>query len=136
MSHENVENLRAILEVWSPEEWARGEGIALLDPECIFEDGILLDQVGDTYRGPEGVARALRQWMESLEEGTTIELERIVGSDDPLVGILRFHGKAKHTGIEFEMTYSCVYRFREGKVIYMKTFLDTQQALEAAGLAE
>ena len=38
------------------------------------------------------------------------------------------------TGIEFDMTYSCLYSFRDGKIIHMKTFLDTQDAL--GGLAE
>jgi ketosteroid isomerase-like protein len=100
------------------------------------EESTTPDLVELVDRGREGMARALRQWMEPLEEGARVEPERIVGSDDPLVTGLRFHGKARYAGIESDMTYSCLYGFRDGKTIYMKTFLDAQEALDAAGPAE
>src|SRR6476619_5903432 len=52
MSQENVEELRAFLEAWDMEAWKRGEAdLSLLDPEVTYEDTILTDHVGETYRG-------------------------------------------------------------------------------------
>jgi hypothetical protein len=66
MSQETVGTLRAFLETWDMratlEAWNRGEAdVSLLDPEITYEDTILPDHVGETYRGHEGVARPSSQ---------------------------------------------------------------------------
>src|SRR5438552_2358534 len=84
MAPGNVENLRAFLEALDLEAWRRGEGgMSLLDPNVIYEDTTLPDHVGETYRGPEGVARATERWLEPYEQ-LTIELEQVVGAGDRL----------------------------------------------------
>jgi len=45
--------------------------MSLLDSEVTYEDAILPDHVGETYRGVEGVARATERWLEPYEEVTT-----------------------------------------------------------------
>ena len=87
MSPDNVENLRALLETWdiraSLEAWSRGEAdVSLFDPEVTYEDTILPDHVGETYRGLEGVARATERWIEPYEE-LTVVLEKVVGEGSP-----------------------------------------------------
>jgi hypothetical protein len=59
MSQENVDNLRAFWEKWNTSE---APDMSLLDPEVTYEDTILPDHVGETYRGHEGVARAVARW--------------------------------------------------------------------------
>jgi ketosteroid isomerase-like protein len=131
MSQENVENLRAF---W--EKWNRGEtDFALLDPEVVYEDSNLPDHTGEAYRGHEGVARATERWLEPYET-VTVELERIVGSGDRLVSVHHAKGIARHTGIEFEGPLAYLYKFRDGKILYFRSFRDPDEALEAAGLAE
>ena len=141
MSQENVENLRAFLEAWSREAWSlegwqRGEvvDVSLLDPDVTYEDTTLPDHVGETYRGPEGVARAVSRWFEPFAE-ITISLERIVGEGDRLVSIHVVRTTARHTGTEFESALAYAWTLRDGKVIHFKSFWDPQQALDAAGLA-
>jgi hypothetical protein len=56
---------------------------ALLDPEITYEDTILPDHVGETYRGHDGLARATKRWLEPYDE-LTIQLEQIVGTNDSL----------------------------------------------------
>ena len=132
MSQENVERLRAFCATWD----TRGEpDFSLLDPEIVFEDDILPDHAGETYRGYEGVARSVRTWVEAYEE-LTIELEEIVGSGDRLISIHRFQGKGRHTGIEDGGRYAYLWTFRDGKVIHFRTFRDPADALAAAGLRE
>ena len=113
----------------------RGERMSLLDPEVIYEDTTLPDHAGETYRGHEGVIRATERWAEPYEE-LTGELERIVGTGDCLVSIHRFRARAQHTGIEFDEPLAYLWRFRDGKVIYFRSFRDPAKALEAAGLRE
>ena len=135
MSQQNVENVRAFFQTWDPWEWARGEGMSLFDPALVYEGDFLPDHVGESYRGYDGLARATRQWLEPIEE-VTVELERIIGTGDDLVSVQRASGRMRHTGIYLEQVYTWLWRFRGGKVTYLKTFGDTQEALKAAGLAD
>ena len=109
--------------------------MSLFDPDVTYEDMNLPDHVGEIYRGPEGVARAVARWFEPFEE-ITISLERIVGEGDCLVSIHRVRTTGRHTGIELESPLAYVYLVREGKVIHFKSFWDAQEALDAAGMAE
>lgn len=139
MSEENVEKLRAFFESWNaPGTLAavsRGEGdLSLFDAEVTYEDTVLPDHVGETYRGHEGMLRATQRWLEPFEE-LTIELERIVGEGDRLVSVQRSRGRAKYTNIEFDVPYAYFWTFRDGKVIHLRSYLDPADALEAAGLS-
>jgi ketosteroid isomerase-like protein len=135
VSQENVERLRSFFQTWDPSEWARGENMSLFDPDLVYEGDVLPDQVGETYRGHEGLARATRTWLDPIE-GITVELERIIGSGDCLVSVQRASGKMRHTGISMARAYAYLWRFREGKVTYLKTFGDTQEALKVGGVSE
>jgi ketosteroid isomerase-like protein len=132
MSQENVDALRAFWEMWNTND---APDLSLLDPDVTYEDTILPDHVGETYRGREGVARAVARWFEPFAE-ISIGLERIVGEGDCLVSIHRVRTKARHTGIEFESSLAYVYALHEGKVVHFKSFWDPQEALDAAGLSE
>lgn len=141
MSEENLESLRRRLEDWDPKaevEAARqGQvipGIEVIDPEVTFEDAVLPDHAGETYRGYEGIMRATEQWLEAFES-IDIELDRIVGSGDRVVSIHRARMKAKHTGIELDSDLAYIWTFRDGRVIHIKGFVDLPEALAAAGLS-
>ena len=130
MSQENVENLRATLERLDLEAWRRAEGdFSLLDPAVIYEDANLPDHVGETYRGHDGVARATERWLEPFEE-LTIELEEILGTGDRLVSVHQVRAKALHTGIEFTGPVAYQWTFRDGKVVYFRSYRDREEALE------
>jgi ketosteroid isomerase-like protein len=141
MSHENAEMLRASLERWdfraSLEAWKReAAGVpTLLDPEVSYEDTVMPDLVGETFRGLEGVVRAMELLVEPYEE-FRVELMQIVGAGDRLVSIHRFRGTARHTGIEFDIPVAYLWTFRDGRVIHFRSYSDPEEALEAAGLRE
>ena len=133
MSQENVERLRAFFETWAG--WWEEADLSLVDPDVVFEDDILPDHAGESYRGHEGVVRSIRTWVEAYEE-FTIDLEQIVGSGDRLVSIHRFRGTGRHTGIEYRGRYAYLWTFRDGKVIHFRTYRNPAKAVEAAGLRE
>jgi ketosteroid isomerase-like protein len=109
--------------------------MSLLDPEVTYEDRNLPDHVGEAYRGHAGVRRATERWLEPYEE-LMIDLEEVVGTGDRLVSIHHVRAKARHTGIEFEGPVAYQWTFRDGKVIYLRSYGDRDEALEAAGLRE
>jgi ketosteroid isomerase-like protein len=134
VSDSNVENLRAVLEGWDPEAWKRGENMSILAPDVTYEETILPDHVGETYRGHEGIARSARRWLEPFEE-PRVDLEEIVGNGDHIVSIQRFRARAAHTGIEVDVVYAYHWTFQDGKVVHFCSFLDPADALRDAGLA-
>jgi ketosteroid isomerase-like protein len=109
--------------------------VSHFDPEITYEDTVLPDHAGETYRGVDGVIRATERWVEPFDE-MTIELERIAGTGDRLVSIHRWQARARRTGIAFDEPLAIVWTFREGKVIHFRSFRDPGEALEAAGLSD
>jgi ketosteroid isomerase-like protein len=144
MSQENVEKLRELLEGWDPKAqvaaFRRGDvsglpDLALIDPQVTFEDNVLPDHAGATYHGFEGIVRATEQWMEPYEN-VVIDLERVVDGGECVISIHRALLKAQHTGIELESPLAYIWRFRAGKIIEIRGYLDPDEALKAAGLSE
>jgi ketosteroid isomerase-like protein len=44
--------------------------------------------------------------------------------------------KARHTGIEFDSPLAYAWTLRDGKIVHFQSFLEPEDALEAAGLLE
>lgn len=140
MAQDNARTLRGILEEWDPaadvEAWKQGRPSArvfLLDPDVVYEDGVLPDQMRET--GYEGVARATQRWLEPFEN-VRIELDRIVGTGDRLVSIHRAQMTARHSGIEVRTPLAYLWTFRAGKVVHIRSYVDPAAALGDAGLSE
>jgi ketosteroid isomerase-like protein len=133
MSQENVEIVRQMWEAFLGDD--PGSGLLMLDPEVVYEDTVLPDSAGETFHGPEGVVRAWTRWTEAWEEFTT-EIEQIVEAGERLVSIHTVHLKGKHSGAFVTFRYAYLYAFRDGKVIYLRAYLNPADALEAAGLSE
>ena len=120
--------------------WGWGdEGVAFTHADKpglapFLERALGLD-VGEAYRGHEGIVRAAKRWIEPFE-WLLVELEQIVDADDCIVSIHRTRSKARHSGIEFEAPVAYVWAFQGGKIIHFKSFREPEQALEAAGLSE
>jgi ketosteroid isomerase-like protein len=144
MSQEDLDTLRALFETWrtvgtetwreARAAWRRGEtDMSLFDPDVSYDDTVLPDHIGETYRGYEGVLRAAERWIEPFE-WLQIEVEQILEAGDRLVSINRWRAKARHTGIEFDSPLAYVWTFRDAKIIHFRSYLDPQEALAAARL--
>jgi ketosteroid isomerase-like protein len=109
--------------------------VALYASDAVYEDAVLPDHAGETYRGLDAFTRAGETWIEQ-SEWVLVELERIIDADEHVVSL--HHGRVKmlHTGIEFESALAYLFTFQDGQVVHQRAFVDHVQALRAAGLAE
>jgi ketosteroid isomerase-like protein len=144
MSDSNVERLRTLTAQWSSQNlrklgqaWRRGEVdlSRFLASEVTYEDDAMPDHIGETFRGHEGMIRALESLSEPFE-ALTLELQRIVGTGDRLVSIHRLRARATHSGIEFDEPIAYLWVFLEGKVVSLRGFRDPADALRVAEVTD
>ena len=134
MSEENVETFKRVEEAGAD-----------LDAEAICEHmdadvewhPSLPALLGRTavYRGHEGVRGLMRDFGESFAE---VRMEfpdiRDLGDEVLAIGSIRTVGKASSAVTDSPLAY--LVTFKSGKATHVRSFLDHQEALEAAGLSE
>ena len=96
---------------------------------------VMFGQESRVYRGHEDIRHFMREVDEAFD---AVQLEcleiRDLGERIVVVGRLRARGKA--SGAETESAIAWVVDFKAGKVIWMRDYLDPNDALGAAGLSE
>jgi ketosteroid isomerase-like protein len=126
----NVDLLRRFVEVFNRRDLDLV--VADLDPDVELHEWPEAPGA-QSYRGPDGVRRALEVWFDAWE------WMQVVITDTKEIGdriLVTLHQRAKGIGSEVEVevdTYN-VYTFHEGKMTRMELFLNRDDALEAAGL--
>ena len=78
----------------------------------------------------------LTSWAESFPD-LRWELDRILDAgSDLIVAFVRMAGRSDATGIDLESpSYAVVFTLRGEKIVRIHEYLDSQEALEAAGLS-
>jgi len=90
---------------------------------------------GDVYRGREGVERFLREVGETWEEFRPVpEDYRDLGDRVLALGRLRTRGRG--SGVPIDAPWAGILDFRGVKISRIRTYLDHDEALRAAGLVE
>jgi ketosteroid isomerase-like protein len=135
MSQENMEMFEQWWERAAATAFSTDLDLSLFDPDVLYEDEVLPDHVGEVYRGHDGFRRATARYLEPWEE-FEIEIEWVRDAGDELVSCHRVRVRGKGSGIAGELRYAYLTRFRAGKIVYMKSYLEPADALRAAGLPE
>jgi ketosteroid isomerase-like protein len=135
MSQENVEVFKRGAEAYN-----RQDVDALLndlDPEVEWHSALLIPFGGEATvsRGHDGVREVLREVFEALAE-IHLEYSEIRDLGNRIVGIGRIRTRGKHSGAVTEMAFGTITDMKNGKAIRIWTYLDPQEALEAAGVSE
>jgi ketosteroid isomerase-like protein len=130
MSQENVE----VLGTAYAQATARGaEGFL----EFATEDLVWISDPrfpgGGTHMGKENV----RRWLNTIwiYEEFSIDVEKIIDLDDSALGITRCHAVPPDAP-EVDWLWCHLVSFRDGLISQAQSFLDRDEALEAAGLRE
>ena len=135
MTEENVEAVKRAVDAYNRQDV---EGVlAECDPEVEWHPAVLIHFEGEARvsRGHEGVREMLGDVFEAFAEIHT-EYSEIRDLGDRIVAIGRFRARGRESGAEIELHVGSVTDFRDGKAIRVSTYLDHNEALEAAGLSE
>jgi uncharacterized protein len=131
MSEANVEIVRRMYEAY-----LRGDNDAALgafDPDVEFDVSIRPE--AGIYRGPAGIAEAMRTWTGTWED-FRIEVKEIRDAGDRVLVADRQSGRGKGSGVPLDQETYTIYTMRDGKIVHA-VWVDTREkALEAAGLSE
>jgi ketosteroid isomerase-like protein len=134
MSQENVELVRRFCE--RDDQTGVDSLMASLHPDIEWVP-VQSDPEYSVHRGHEDVRAWLTSWAEAFPD-LRWEIDRIVDSgNDLVVAFVRMAGRAEATGIDLETpSYAVVFTIRGEKIARIHEYLDSQEALEAAGLSE
>ena len=133
MSQENVEMIRSAIEAWSRGDW---DGtLKDADPGFVLDASMNIGEWRGVHRGPEQVKRAWRMFTDAWES-VRMEVTEFI---DVAEGVVVTRQKVKfigRDGIELPgpVRSGWVWRIRDGKLVYLATYNDLDEALEAAGL--
>jgi ketosteroid isomerase-like protein len=131
MSQENVDQFMKSIEAFDRMD-VPGV-LRLLDPEIRFEHRLAALQ--GSYVGLEGVEGFLADVAEHFD---ALKVEcpdvRDLGDRVLALGTTRITGKG--SGVETELPFTVLARFRDGRMTHFTDFGDRDQALEAAGISE
>jgi ketosteroid isomerase-like protein len=138
MSQENVERLREAYELVNNEFDAMKQGdldalLGFFDPEVVIEYVDAPDP--ERYEGHEGV----RKWFHDsfgVWESVSMEAEEFIEAGDWTVVQLRGRVRGEKSGAELDVRLTATHRFRDGKIVHDRVYLDRGEALKAAGLRE
>ena len=88
-----------------------------------------------TLRGPGAVLAMWQRWESSFDEIETTALE-FIGAGDRVFIAVRYSGRGRGSGIEFEAHTFEVFTLADGLAVRRLEFNDRAEALAAAGVAD
>ena len=131
MSQENVEIVRATIEVWNAGDMdALRE---LYDPDVILRMPEDWPEPGP-YVGREAVLRHWEQQREAFDADIVEPISDFIDTADHV--LVRFVWRGTGYGPESNMEVTQVITVRKGRVFLLEHFWDHAEALEAVGLSE
>jgi ketosteroid isomerase-like protein len=135
MSQENVEAFKRFADANNRRDV--GALLEELDADVEWQSVVLGSLGGEAtvHRGHEGVREMLRDLYEAFSE-FRVEFSEIRDLGDRVVGIGRWVTRGEESGVETTPPLASVVDFKNGKAIRVRSYLDPQEALEAAGLRD
>jgi ketosteroid isomerase-like protein len=105
----------------------------LMDPdvEWVTLMGSQVEAV--VYRGHAGVRKYFAVSADAWEY-LRLEADQVIERGDQVVILGRAVGKGRASGVEVELPVAIQDRFRDGKIVFSKTWTDQDAALRDAGL--
>jgi ketosteroid isomerase-like protein len=84
-------------------------------------------------RGHVALIAWIERWLEAWEDAWD-EIDEIVASGEVVVAAIRVHGRGRSSGLEISQRLFDVHELRDGRVLRITEYLESHQALGAAGL--
>jgi ketosteroid isomerase-like protein len=87
------------------------------------------------YEGLNGMREAWLDWLEPWES-YRVEIEDVLDAGDSAVVLVRDFGRRAGMTVEASVEGAAVWTVRDGRVARVAFYMDRQEGLRAAGLAE
>jgi ketosteroid isomerase-like protein len=132
MSQENVENTRRGIDAWNRSDldgWLAG-----IAPEAELHTTARFPDRG-VYRGRAGLERYWAEIHEAAEE-LSLSVNDVRASGDKVFMAVTGRGRGKLSLVPIEGPIWFVTTLRDGLTVRVETYVDRNEALEAAGISE
>ena len=133
MSQENVEIVKLAMEAYNRRDV--DDYAEILTPDFELFPAVIGVLEGVSFRGREGVERHFAELSDTWEEIRVVP-EELRDLGDRVLLSLRMEGRGRGSGVPVTSKQWSVIDFRDGKVSRIRSYLDHDDALRAAGLAE
>jgi uncharacterized protein len=134
MSQENIEIVRA-----ANEAFVGGDieaALNALDPQIEWHATVGGIDEGRVYRGRDQVVQAFADYFAVWERMEMRADKYIDAGDDEVVVFHHEVAKGRESGAVVETDTGTVQTLRDGKIVRVRSYMDREQALEAAGLSD
>lgn len=133
MSQENVESVERMVDASNRRDLEAM--LKELDPAVEWHDAVpmLLGGEATVFRGHEGFRDLTRELWDVLDE-IHVEFADIRDLGDRIVATGEIRTRGSGSSMELESSYGAMCDFENGKAIRVRTYLDADQVLYAAGL--
>jgi ketosteroid isomerase-like protein len=132
MSRENVDLFRRTVEAYNARDI--DAFIAHFHPDVEFHSSFA--GVGEVYRGHEGLRNRHRDLEETWGGEIRTEPEAFFDVGDCTLTLSVLRGRGQYSGVEVETADVLVARWRDGLIIYMKSYASKEEALRDLGVSE
>jgi hypothetical protein len=89
--------------------------------------------------GPFRGQRAIREFSESFREawtGNRAVIADLRAAGETVVAQIGLHGRGQASGIDAEISFTCVSQVEHDKIVHQRWYLKHAEALDAAGFSE
>ncbi len=91
---------------------------------------------GATYRGRDELPRYFRDLRDAWGDQIRIEPEVYFDLGEHTLLFLTFHGRGRGSGAEVAMSLALLGRWRNGLIVYMRSYAQREDALRDLGVSE
>ena len=135
MSEENVEIVRSAMEAWNRGDW--DEALKQAAPDCVLDSSRNAGEWRGVHQGPNQIKRAFQMLTEAWQS-VHIEISEFIEADG---GALVTRQKSRFVGrdgmeLPGPTRSGWLWKLRAGEIVYLATYNELDEALEAAGLEE
>jgi len=132
MSRQNVDALRPVYEAWEAGDLRAGRDLLDANIESVWPEEF---PSGGVYRGPEGHAKAMREWLSPWED-FTLRAEDFFDAGDRVVVPFRVRARGRESGVEVQRRWAHIWTMRSGKATRFEVSLEPASALRTVGRVE
>src|ERR1700680_2886642 len=131
MSKSNVELSRRVAEALNARDF--DALITYCDPSIELHS-VFAAVGGAVYHGHNGLRECFRDMEDTWGDGIRVEPEALFDLGEHTLALSVMHGRGQHSGVQVAMPLASVLRWRDGLIVYWKSYAHRENALSDLGV--